>query len=197
MKPMKNIKEFLQVEASAGIFLLIATVIALLFANSSLDTFYNSFLSTMVSLQVGQFDITKPLLLWINDGLMAIFFFMIGLELKREFVEGHLSDIREAMMPAFGAVGGIVVPALVFYWFNKDYPDNINGWAIPTATDIAFALGVLSLCAKKVPSTAKIFLLTLAIFDDLAAIIIIAMFYSVIFQVPSEIVLQDLVLNYC
>lgn len=175
---MRGIKEFLKVESSAAIFLFAATCVALFFANTQLHDIYSYFIDINIAIQIGNFEIKKPMLLWVNDGLMTIFFFMIGLELKREFVHGHLADPKQVILPASGALGGIIMPALVFYLFNISDHGSLRGWAIPTATDIAFALGVLALCSHQIPKSAKIFLLTLAIFDDLAAIIIIALFYT-------------------
>lgn len=177
--PVRRIREFLQLESTAGLFLIVATAIAILTVNTGLEDEYNTFLDTSLSISVGQHAISKPLLVWINDGLMVVFFFLVGLELKREFVEGQLRDRKQVVLPLSGAIGGILFPALIFYYFNADYPDFLSGWAIPAATDIAFALGILSLCSRNVPTSAKIFLLTIAIFDDLAAIMIIAMFYTV------------------
>jgi len=176
--PMRLIREFLKLESSAGLFLIGATALAILAANTGLSGYYNTFLDTNLSVAIGQYALSKPLLVWINDGLMVIFFFLIGLELKREFVEGHLSEKEQVILPAVGALGGILTPALVFYYFNRAHPEYLSGWAIPAATDIAFALGILSLCSRSVPTWAKVFLLTLAIFDDLAAIGIIAIFYT-------------------
>jgi len=175
---MIGIKEFIQKESSAGIMLITATIFALLLENSSLSTIYNSFLHTHVEVRFGHLQIAKPLLLWVNDGLMAIFFFLIGLEVKREVLEGHLSSMSQVALPGIAAIGGMIIPALVFIAFNKGESFAMNGWAIPTATDIAFALGILSLLGNRVPVSLKLFLMTLAIIDDLGAIIIIALFYT-------------------
>jgi len=170
--------EFLKLEAAGGIILIIAAVSALVLANTPLSVYYDLLLSTPVAMQIGNLEIAKPLLLWINDGLMAIFFFLVGLELKRELVEGELSDPENLLMPAIGALGGILVPGLIYAWANWGNDVAMQGWAIPTATDIAFALGILSLLGSRIPVSVKIFLTSLAIFDDVAAIIIIAIFYT-------------------
>ena len=175
---MKIIDNFIKKESSAGILLIAVTILALLLQNSILSDFYTSFLHTHVEIRFGDLQIAKPLLLWVNDGLMAIFFLLIGLEVKREVMEGHLSSIQQIALPAIAALGGMVVPALVFIIFNQSEPFALNGWAIPTATDIAFALGILSLLGKRVPLSLKIFLMALAIIDDLGAIVIIALFYT-------------------
>ena len=159
--------------------LMIATVLAMAFANSPLQWMYNYFLETPLEIRIGrQLHIAKPLLLWINDGLMAVFFFLIGLEVKREVLAGQLSSRAQIALPGAAAVGGMVMPALIYVLFNLGDKVALNGWAIPAATDIAFALGVLALLGDKAPSSLKIFLLALAIMDDLGAIIIIALFYS-------------------
>ncbi len=155
-----------------------ATVLAIIFANTPLQKYYSLLLETPVELRIGALEIAKPLLLWINDGLMAIFFFLVGLELKRELIEGELSDKKSIILPGVGAIGGMVVPAAIYISFNFGDSTAIAGWAIPAATDIAFALGVLSLLGSKVPTVIKIFLTSLAIFDDIGAIIIIAFFYT-------------------
>ena len=184
-------KSFYRMEASGGILLMISAVLAMICANTFLSSYYDLFLSTPVALQVGALEIAKPLLLWINDGLMAVFFFLIGLELKRELIEGELSDKRNIILPGVGAIGGMLFPALIYYFFNRDDPVAINGWAIPAATDIAFALGVLALLGSRVPITIKIFLTSLAIFDDVGAIVIIAIFYT------SNISLTALIVVVC
>ncbi|MGW7772539.1 Na+/H+ antiporter NhaA [Pseudomonas parafulva] len=172
------INRFLQLESASGLLLIIAAVIALIVNNSPLSHLYMGFLDVPVAVQIGALQIAKPLLLWINDGLMALFFLLIGLEVKREVLEGQLSKPSQIILPATAAVGGMLVPALIYWFINRDNPATLAGWAIPTATDIAFALGVLALLGKRVPVSLKLFLMTLAIIDDLGAIIIIALFYS-------------------
>lgn len=169
---------FFQLEAASGLLLIAAAVMALIINNSPLSYLYSGLLDVPVAVQVGALNIAKPLLLWINDGLMALFFVLIGLEVKREVVDGHLSKPAQVILPATAAVGGMVVPALIYWFINRDNPAAVAGWAIPTATDIAFALGVLALLGKRVPVSLKLFLMTLAIIDDLGAIIVIALFYS-------------------
>ncbi len=172
------ILKFFKMESSSGILLLIATIFALIFANSPLNGIYDLFLNMPVVIKIGGFEIAKPLLLWINDGLMAVFFFLVGLELKREIIEGELSDIKKIVLPGVGAIGGMVLPALIYVFFNKGDSVALAGWAIPAATDIAFALGILSLLGSRVPTSIKVFLTSLAIFDDVGAILIIALFYT-------------------
>ena len=172
------IGEFMNLESAGGILLLVAAVLAMLIANSPLAAAYDALLATPVAVQVGALVIDKPLFLWINDGLMAIFFFLIGLEVKREFLEGELSSFSQVVLPGMGALGGMLVPAAIYAWLNRGDAVALDGWAIPVATDIAFALALLGVFATRVPVALKVFLLTLAIFDDLAAIIIIAIFYS-------------------
>ena len=169
---------FFQLEAASGLLLIAAAALALIINNSPLSFLYNGLLDTPVVAQIGALKIAKPLLLWINDGLMALFFLLIGLEVKREIVDGHLSRPAQIVLPGAAAIGGMVVPALIYWALNKDNPPAVAGWAIPTATDIAFALGVLALLGKRVPTSLKLFLMTLAIIDDLGAIIVIALFYS-------------------
>ena len=171
-------REFASMEASGGICLVIATCVAMLLANSAFESYYQSFLNAPVAIQFGDLKIAKPLLLWINDGLMAVFFFLVGLEIKREFLVGEFSDPSRIVLPAVGAIGGLVVPAAIYVWINAGLESNLNGWAIPAATDIAFALAVLSLLGNRVPLALKLLLLAIAIFDDLMAIIIIALFYT-------------------
>ncbi len=182
------VRDFMRLESSGGILLVIAMFLAMIVVNSELAPLYKSMLYIPLEIRIGDFEIAKPLLLWINDGLMAVFFFLIGLEVKREILEGELSDPTKVVLPMVAAVGGVVVPALVFTFFNYDNPNAMRGWAIPTATDIAFALGVLSLLGNRVPASLKLFLLTLAIIDDLVAIIIIAVFYSVQISTMSLVV---------
>jgi len=169
---------FFQHQAAGGVVLIAAALLALFLSNSALSSLYDSLLKIPVVVQVGTFELNKPLLLWINDGLMAIFFFLIGLEIKREIFEGHLSNFRQAGLPLAAALGGMVCPALIYIALNYTNPSAINGWAIPAATDIAFALGVLALLGPRVPVALKVFLLALAIIDDLGAIVIIALFYT-------------------
>lgn len=172
-------KEFLKKESSVGIILMIATVLAMIFANSPLHVIYDFILDTPLEVRLGRhIHIGKPLLLWINDGLMAVFFFLIGLEVKREVLVGQLSSRAQIVLPGVAAVGGMIVPAIVYVMLNAGNSAALNGWAIPAATDIAFALGILALLGDRVPSSLKIFLLALAIMDDLGAIVIIAIFYS-------------------
>ena len=185
---VKQLREFLRLESAGGILLVVAMVLAMIVVNTGLWPWYKGLLAIPLEIRIGDFDIAKPLLLWINDGLMAIFFFLIGLEVKREVLEGELSNPAQIMLPAVAAVGGVVVPALVFTWFNYGDESAMKAWAIPTATDIAFALGVLSLLGKRVPASLKLFLLTLAIIDDLVAILIIAVFYSVDISTLSLII---------
>lgn len=178
-------KQFVRSESAGGICLMIAAILAIIIANSSLYGLYEYVLSGL-KLSVGVHDpenmfdlqIKKPVLLWINDGLMAVFFLLVGLEVKRELTEGHLSNVSQAILPAIGAIGGIVLPAGLFWAVNYNHPDNMSGWAIPVATDIAFALGVLSLLGNRVPVQIKILLAAIAVTDDIAAILIIALFYS-------------------
>lgn len=169
---------FSQADAFGGILLMCAAVLALAAANSPFAGIYHQFLSVKLVVALGDFSIAKPLLLWINDGLMTLFFLMVGLELKREILVGELSQASKIAFPAAAAVGGMLVPAVIYAAFNYQDPIALRGWAIPTATDIAFALGVLSLLGSRVPVGLKLFLVTLAIFDDIGAIVIIALFYT-------------------
>lgn len=173
-----SLTNFFKLESATGILLVIATLLAMIMANTSLESFYDSLTSIPVVVSFGSLVIAKPLLLWINDGLMAVFFFMIGLEVKREVIEGSLRDPKAIAVPAFAALGGMLVPSIIYAWFNWDNPVALQGWAIPSATDIAFALGILTLLGDRVPKGLKLFLLALAIIDDLGAIIIIALFYT-------------------
>lgn len=172
------IARFLRLESAGGIILMATALLAIIVANTPLVVFYNLLLDTPVEVRIGELQIAKPLLLWINDGLMAIFFFLVGLELKRELLEGELSDPKNILLPGIGAVGGMIFPAIFYLAFNSDDPVAVKGWAIPAATDIAFALGVLTLLGSRVPASLKIFLTSLAIFDDIGAIVIIALFYT-------------------
>ena len=172
------LREFLELETAGGILLIACVLIAMLTANSPLSGIYASLLDLTVAIQVGTLVINKPLLLWVNDGLMAVFFFLIGLEIKREIMDGELSSFDQIILPGMGALGGMVVPASIYIWLNMGDAVALDGWAIPVATDIAFALALLGSFGARAPTSLKVFLLTLAILDDLAAITIIALFYS-------------------
>ena len=173
-----TIRNYMQMESAGGVVLLGAAALALVAANSPLADYYDLFIETPVEVRVGGFEIAKPLLLWVNDGLMAVFFFLVGMEVKRELLEGELSRPSNVLLPALGAVGGIVAPVGLYVLFNYGDSVGMNGWAIPAATDIAFALGILMILGTRVPVSLKVFLVSLAIFDDLGAIVIIAIFYS-------------------
>ncbi len=173
-----TVRDFIRLESAGGILLLAASVLALIIANSPMANLYGALLDTTIAVQVGALSISKPLLLWVNDGLMAVFFFLVGLEIKREIMEGELSSFSQVVLPGMGALGGMLVPAGIYAWMNWGDPVALDGWAIPVATDIAFALALLSVFGARVPTALKVLLLTLAIFDDLAAIVIIALFYS-------------------
>ncbi len=176
---LNAMREFLRLESAGGILLIGATVLALLMANIPIaQKTYEWFLGLQLTITLGGLGVDKPLLLWINDALMVFFFMLVGLELKREVVEGELSRPDQVILPILAAIGGLVVPAMIFWYINNDFVSQKNGWAIPTATDIAFALAILTLMGSRVPVTLKIFLTTIAIVDDLAAIIIIAIFYT-------------------
>ncbi|HHS7463828.1 TPA: Na+/H+ antiporter NhaA [Salmonella enterica] len=176
---MKHLQRFFSSDASGGIILIIAAALAMLMANMGATSgWYHHFLETPVQLRVGALEINKNMLLWINDALMAVFFLLIGLEVKRELLQGSLASLRQAVFPVIAAIGGMIVPALLYLAFNYSDPVTREGWAIPAATDIAFALGVLALLGSRVPLALKIFLMALAIIDDLGAIIIIALFYT-------------------
>ena len=179
---IKNITEpfrwFFKLEAASGLVLLFSAIIALVISNSELSNLYFNTLQKYLFVGVNNFGIKLSVLHWINDALMAIFFFFVTLEIKREFLQGELSNIKQAMLPIIGAVGGMLVPALFYIFINYGNSETIVGWAIPSATDIAFSLGVLSLLGSRVPISLKVFLTALAIIDDLGAIVIIALFYS-------------------
>ncbi len=164
-------------ESTAGIVLLASAVIAMIWANSAWSDSYHHLWEYKMSIQAGEYGISKTLHEWINDGLMALFFFVIGLELKREIMAGELSDMGKAMLPLIAAFGGMLLPALIYFLFNPVGPES-NGWGIPMATDIAFALGIMSLLGKRVPLSLKIFLTALAIADDIGAVLVIAFFYT-------------------
>ncbi|WP_373447852.1 Na+/H+ antiporter NhaA [Campylobacter bilis] len=165
-------------EAFGGILLLLCTLLALLVQNGSFSIYYREFLNLKVGFSIGKFELVKPFLLWINDGLISVFFFVIGLELKKEFLRGEFKNPKNIVLPFMGALGGIVVPAILFSLINITDSYALKGWAIPTATDTAFALAVLMMCGKHIPASLKLFLLSLAIFDDVGAILIIALFYT-------------------
>ena len=172
------LKDFLKLESAGGIALIGAAALAMAIANSPLSGYYDALLAIPVTVTVNDFGVDKSLLLWVNDGLMALFFLLVGLEIKREILDGELKDPRTVALPAFGALGGIVVPAAIYWYLNQDDPLALEGWAIPAATDIAFALAVLATLGTRVPTALKVFLVTVAIFDDLSAIVIIAVFYT-------------------
>ncbi|MCG6873438.1 MAG: Na+/H+ antiporter NhaA [Gammaproteobacteria bacterium] len=175
---LSTVQSFLKLESAGGILLMVSAALAMLLANSSLAPLYNGLNDLPVAIQVGSFSIAKPLLLWINDGLMAVFFFLVGLELKRELYEGELNGWDRISLPLLGAAGGMLGPAAIYVALNYQDPVALGGWAIPAATDIAFALGILTLLGRRVPVALKVFLVSLAIFDDLGAIVIIALFYT-------------------
>lgn len=168
----------MSMDVQGGLLLIVAAALAMIFANSTLAPVYQSFLSVTGQVRLGDLNVEKPLLLWVNDGLMALFFLAVGLEIKKEFLQGHLSDPRQVILPGLCALGGILVPALFYLTFNHDDPLFRNGWAIPSATDIAFALGVLALLGSRLPPALKVFVMTLAVLDDLGAVVIIALFYT-------------------
>jgi len=174
----KPFKWFFKLEAASGLVLLFAAVVALIISNSELSNLYFSTLNKYLFIGINNFGLKLSVLHWINDALMAIFFFFVTLEIKREFLQGELSNIKQALLPIIAAVGGMLVPALIYVYVNLGDGETLNGWAIPSATDIAFSLGVLSLLGKRVPLSLKVFLTALAIIDDLGAIVIIALFYS-------------------
>ena len=171
-------KWFFKLEAASGLFLLFAAIIALFISNSNFSELYFSTLNNYIFIGINNIGLKLTVIHWINDALMAIFFFFVTLEIKREFLQGELSSIKQALLPIIAAVGGMLVPALVYVYINFGDTETLNGWAIPSATDIAFSLGVLSLLGRRVPLSLKVFLTALAIIDDLGAILIIALFYS-------------------
>lgn len=182
---VQTIRDFLKLESASGLLLIGAMLLAVLCANTPLSWLYDGFLQTRFEIHFGALSLAKPLLLWINDGLMAIFFLLVGLEVKREILEGELSSLPQIALPGIAAVGGMLIPALIYTGINWSAPATLQGWAIPAATDIAFALGVIALLGKNVPGPLKLFLLTLAILDDLGAIVIIALFYTADLSVLS------------
>ena len=171
-------KWFFKLEAASGILLLISAIAALFVSNSELSSYYFNTLNEYLFIGINNFGLKLSVLHWINDALMAIFFFFVTLEIKREFLQGELSSLKQAMLPIIGAVGGMLVPALIYIYINFENPNTLNGWAIPSATDIAFSIGILSLLGSRIPISLKVFLTALAIIDDLGAIIIIAFFYT-------------------
>ncbi len=185
---LNPIQNFLSKDYASGVLLFCAATLAIIAENSLFSALYDNFIGTLVEIRIGDFQISKPLLLWVNDGLMAIFFFHVGLEIKREILGGKLAELSAVTLPLFGALGGIVIPASLYAVINQDNPGALHGWAIPTATDIAFALGVLALLGKRVPTGLKVFLLSLAVIDDLCAILIIAFYYTAGLGVTSLIV---------
>lgn len=182
---VKSAQDFLKQSTAPGILLFAAAILALAIENSSLNWLYDALLSTPVAVKIGALEIAKPLLLWINDGLMALFFFLVGLEIKREVIEGELSSINKASLPIIAAIGGMAVPALIYASITWNDPVALTGWAIPAATDIAFALGILAVLGSRVPVALKVFLLSVAVIDDLGAILIIALFYTENLSVSS------------
>ena len=176
--PLAAIRDFFRLEAAGGILLVLASALGLWMANSPIDNLYHALLGTKAEIRVGDFVIAKPFTLWIDDGLMTVFFLLVGLEIKRELKEGELSSREQAMLPALAAIGGMAVPAGIYVLLNHGVPENLNGWAIPSATDIAFSLGVMTLLGSRAPLSLKILLTAIAVFDDLGAIVIIAAFYT-------------------
>lgn len=176
-KILSPFQKFVNLQSSSGILLLATTIIALVWANSAFSESYQSFWQYEIGIVTDSFELVKPLILWVNDGLMAIFFFLIGLEIKREFLIGELNSTKKIMFPLFGAIGGIVLPVLIYVILNQN-PETLKGWGIPMATDIAFSLAILKVLGNRVPLSLKIFLTAFAIVDDLAAVLVIAIFYS-------------------
>ncbi|MBK1971101.1 Na+/H+ antiporter NhaA [Campylobacter sp. TTU-622] len=185
---LDKIKKIVSGEVFGGVLLIVCTIFALCIQNSFLSEHYREFLNVNVGFSVGNFALDKPLLLWINDGLISIFFFSIGLELKKEFIQGEFRNPKNIVLPFFAALGGIIVPAAIFVLINITDPYTLKGWAIPTATDTAFALAILMMVGKKIPASLKVFLLSLAIFDDVGAILIIAIFYTTELSIVAFIV---------
>jgi Na+:H+ antiporter, NhaA family len=177
-RAVRGLQEFFRLEAAGGILLIAAAVLAMIFANSPLAALYDGFRALPVQVRIGPLDLAKPLLLWINDGLMAIFFLLVALEIKREVLSGQLSSRAQLLQPLLCAAAGVAVPAAIYAWINRGDAQALQGWAIPAATDIAFALGILSLLGSRVPVAMKLLLSTIAVLDDLVAIIIIAVFYT-------------------
>ncbi len=183
--PLPFIRQFIRVESAAGICLFFAAALAILVVNGGFETQYKALLATPLTVMVGEFGLSKSLLLWVNDGLMAIFFLLVGLEIKREILEGDLKTGNSMALPLVMAAGGMIAPAAIYAYFNFHDPAFLNGWAIPAATDIAFALGVLALFGSRVPIALKLLLTTVAIIDDLGAILVIAFFYTTDLNLPA------------
>ncbi len=175
---VRYFRRFFELEAASGILLLVITALAIVAENSAAAPYYREFTHLNVGLTIGSFEVSHSLAHWINDGLMVIFFLMVGLEIKRELLVGQLATRRQALLPSVAAAGGMLMPALIFALFNLGHPEGIHGWAIPAATDIAFALGILSLLGNRVPTSLKVFLTALAVIDDLGAVLLIALFYT-------------------
>lgn len=176
--PLKYIREFIQLESSAGIVLFLTALLAIIVDNTAFAHYYDTFFHATVSLTISTVIIAKPMLFWVNEGFMSLFFLLVGMEIKREMLEGELNSIKKAALPAIAAVGGMLFPAAIYLFLNRHNGLALRGWAIPTATDIAFSLAVLSLLGKKISPGLKTFLMALAIFDDIGAIIIVAFFYT-------------------
>ena len=175
---MSAIRKIIEHESFGGMLLVATAALAMLLANSALQAFYFDILNTPVVVAVGEYSLQKPLLLWVNDGLMALFFLVVGLEIKREVLEGHLASRDQIMLPGIAAAAGMIFPAIIYATMNFGSPETLRGWAVPSATDIAFAIGIFTLFGSRLPVSLKLFLLSVAIFDDIGAIIIIAVFYS-------------------
>ncbi len=183
--PLQAISEFLRLEAAAGVILFLAALLAVVCDNTALSPWYDALFDLPVGVRIGGLGLDKPLLLWINDGLMAVFFLLVGLEIKRELLEGELSRAAQAALPCVAAICGMLVPAAIYAALNRESPEALRGWAISSATDIAFALGVLALLGSRVPTSLKIFLTAVAVLDDLGAIVIIAVFYTSELSAPA------------
>ena len=178
INPGKFLWKFLKTESSSGLLLIIFSILAIVLANSELSSFYYSLKNSYISISLDEFTVKESVHHFVNDGLMAIFFLVIGLELKREIISGQLSSVKKVLLPGVAAIGGMAVPALVYLLINHNNPQATSGWAIPTATDIAFSLAVLAVLGNKVPVSLKVFLLSLAIIDDLGAVLVIALYYT-------------------
>ncbi|MDP1574481.1 MAG: Na+/H+ antiporter NhaA [Coxiellaceae bacterium] len=191
---LRFVRQFIKLESSSGIVLFIAAVLAMIIDNTALASCYDNFFQTSIQFAIGSWLLTKPLLSWINDGFMTLFFLLVGLEVKREIVAGELNTIRRAMLPGIAAIGGMIMPALIYLSITWYEPIAVKGWAIPVATDTAFALAILALLGKRIPVGLKIFLTALAIFDDIGAIIVMAIFYSSRISVPHLLIALALII---